>query len=475
MKMFHIFVHARAMAFACMLGLTLSPIAAQAVQTSRYLDEGVQAPVRETLSLEDTIRLTLANNPSLYEFEFRQRVIDGESKTAALKPALNAGIELENFMGTGEVSGIKELEVSLTLSSVLQLNDKPSARLDVLSERKIQQEVEKKIHTLDVLGELNRRYIKALVLQATLDVQNDAQTLALYTYNAVAKRVDAGASPLLEQKRAQAALAQAKLDVKLAQEGLQFALRSLAIMWGEQTPTFKRVEGKLFAFQDIGTFEMLSAAIQSSPHIELLAKQSRVQAAQLRLVQANNRADIEWSAGVRHIQEIDETALIAEISVPLFQQKRNLGEYEAQKARLDAIEVQKQSNVRNLLHSVNQALGKHTRALLEVDAIQQTVIPPLTEALDLVESAYLDGRFSYLEWVSTRQEFLNTRLTLIEAASQVHLSKTEIETLTGLALKASQNSTAKADTAKSNASKKLAHSITMQQPSNISIRSNDHE
>jgi cobalt-zinc-cadmium efflux system outer membrane protein len=57
----------------------------------------------------------------------------------------------------------------------------------------------------------------------------------------------------------------------------------------------------------------------------------------------------------------------------------------------------------------------------------------------------------------------------------VHLSKTEIETLTGLALKASQNSTAKADTAKSNASKKLAHSITMQQPSNISIRSNDHE
>ena len=45
MKMFHIFVHARAMAFACMLGLTLSPITAQAVQTNRYIDEGVQAPV----------------------------------------------------------------------------------------------------------------------------------------------------------------------------------------------------------------------------------------------------------------------------------------------------------------------------------------------------------------------------------------------------------------------------------------------
>ena len=40
--------------------------------------------------------------------------------------------------------------------------------------------------------------------------------------------------------------------------------------------------------------------------------------------------------------------------------------------------------------------------------------------------------------LTTRQEFLTTRLTLIEAASQVHLSKTEIETLTGLALKTEQ-------------------------------------
>ena len=137
--------------------------------------------------------------------------------------------------------------------------------------------------------------------------------------------------------------------------------------------------------------------------------------------------------------QANETALVAGISVSLFQKERNLGEYEAHRARLDAIELQKQSNLRSLLHSVNQALGEHTRALLEVETIQLNVIPPLKEALDLVESAYLEGRFSYLEWVTTRQEFLTTRLTLIEAASQVHLSKTEIETLTGLALKTEHN------------------------------------
>ena len=465
MKMFHIFEHAPVIVCSCILGLLLSPPTAHAVQANRFVDESVQAPIRETLTLEDTIRMTLANNPSLYEFEFKQRVIDGESKTAALKPALSAGVELENLLGTGEVSGIKELEVTLTLSSVLQLNDKPAARLNVLSERRIQQDVEKQIRTLDILGELNRRYIKVLVLQASLEVIKDAETLALYTLNAVTKRVEAGASPLLEQKRAQAALAQAKLDVSLAQQDLRFGLRSLSIIWGEQTPSFKRVEGDLFAFNKIASFDALAVAIQSGPHINLFAKQSRVQAAQLRLAQANNLADIEWSAGLRRMQGIDETALVAGISVPLFQKERNLGEYEAHRARLDAIELQKQSNLRSLLHSVNQALGEHTRALLEVETIQLNVIPPLKEALDLVESAYLEGRFSYLEWVTTRQEFLTTRLTLIEAASQVHLSKTEIETLTGLALKTEHNDD----------SMHSSHQDNLQQSSNISIRSHDYE
>ena len=465
MKMFPIFEHAPVIVCSCILGLLLSPPTAHAVQANRFVDESVQAPIRETLTLEDTIRMTLANNPSLYEFEFKQRVIDGESKTAALKPALSAGDELENLLGTGEVSGIKELEVTLTLSSVLQLNDKPAARLNVLSERRIQQDVEKQIRTLDILGELNRRYIKVLVLQASLEVIKDAETLALYTLNAVTKRVEAGASPLLEQKRAQAALAQAKLDVSLAQQDLRFGLRSLSIMWGEQTPSFKRVEGDLFAFNKIASFDALAVAIQSGPHINLFAKQSRVQAAQLRLAQANNLADIEWSAGLRRMQGIDETALVAGISVSLFQKERNLGEYEAHRARLDAIELQKQSNLRSLLHSVNQALGEHTRALLEVETIQLNVIPPLKEALDLVESAYLEGRFSYLEWVTTRQEFLTTRLTLIEAASQVHLSKTEIETLTGLALKTEHNDD----------SMHSSHQDNLQQSSNISIRSHDYE
>src|SRR5690554_7060662 len=101
---------------------------------------------------------------------------------------------------------------------------------------------------------------------------------------------------------------------------------------------------------------------------------------------------------------MDETALVAGVSIPLLSQSRNAGAYESQRARTEQIEPQKQASLRSLYHQLNQTLDARNRALLEVASFQKGIIPPLKEALSLVEKAYSNGRFSYLEWVTTRQE-----------------------------------------------------------------------
>ena len=53
------------------------------------------------MTLQSAIQRTLANSPELHEFTYRQQAIEGEIKTASLKPALNVGIEVANFLGTG--------------------------------------------------------------------------------------------------------------------------------------------------------------------------------------------------------------------------------------------------------------------------------------------------------------------------------------------------------------------------------------
>jgi cobalt-zinc-cadmium efflux system outer membrane protein len=78
-----------------------------------------------------------------------------------------------------------------------------------------------------------------------------------------------------------------------------------------------------------------------------------VQNTQLRLAQETNRPDVRWTAGIRRISGIDETTLVAAACVSLFSENRNLGEYVAQKTKLDQIEQQKQVNLCNLYHQIN--------------------------------------------------------------------------------------------------------------------------
>jgi len=386
------------------------------------------------LTLNSAIKRTLINNPQLHEFDFKQQINTGEATTAALKPGYALGVELENLLGSGDVSGIKDVELTLTLSSVIELGDKVVARKNVSEVKQQMLMAQRKLRTLDILAEVMRRYIDVLAEQETLHVVNDAEQLARYTYQAVTRRVKAGASPIVEQKRAEAALALARLDVLTAKQRLQTSIKSLSIMWGEQQPRFTQVQGDLFSLPPAPSFPTLIAALSSSPHIQLFAHRSRVRNAQLRLTQAANQPDISWTAGIRSISSIDETTWVAAASVPLFSENRNLGEYTAQKARLDQIEQQKQTSLRHLYHQINQALDARNRALLKVSTFQQYIIPPLKEALKLVEKAYSDGRFSYLEWVSTRKELLDAQHALIQSAKQAHQRGADIEALTGISI-----------------------------------------
>jgi cobalt-zinc-cadmium efflux system outer membrane protein len=382
------------------------------------------------ITLQSAIKRTLANAPELHEFTFKQQAIEGDIKTASLKPSLNAGIELENFLGTAEVSGIKDSELTFTLSSVIELGSKLSLRKAFANTQSAVVEAQKQVRTLDVLAEVTRRYIDVLAQQALIDAQIDAETLARYTYQAVTKRVDAGASPAFEQRRAEAALARARLDVVTAQQTKQGMINSLAIMWGEQYPTFTDVEGDLFALPSSPSLTSLFTTLLDSPNLDVYSQEARLQASQVRLTQAANQSDLSWSAGIRRINGIDETAFVAGVSMPLFAGDRNLGEYEKQRAIQAQLEQQKQSAKQRLYHLLNMALMVRNNALLNFQTLQDSIIPPLEKALSLVEQAYINGRFSYLEWVSTRQELLNAKQALIQSAKQAHQRGADIESLT---------------------------------------------
>jgi cobalt-zinc-cadmium efflux system outer membrane protein len=122
------------------------------------------------------------------------------------------------------------------------------------------------VRSLGILAEVMRRYIDVLAGQETVKAVNEAEQLARYTYQAVIRRVEAGASPLLEQKRAEA-----RLDVQTAKLQLQTSIKSLSIMWGEQQPAFSHVQGNIFTLTKSPSFQALISTLSANPHIQLFA------------------------------------------------------------------------------------------------------------------------------------------------------------------------------------------------------------
>ncbi|GEA11030.1 hypothetical protein KUL49_14050 [Alteromonas sp. KUL49] len=394
-----------------------------------------------SITLEDAVKRTLAYSPQITSFDFKTLALDGEAQSAALNPGYTLEFELEDVLGTGEVSGIKEAEATLTLSSVIELGDKVNARLATVDAKRSLVVAEKRAVSLGILGEVNRRYINALTEQANLTLAQQGLELAQYAYQAVKQRVEAGATAEFEQHRAEAALSQARMNVLLVEKRIIQANTHLAIMWGDTSPSFLNIQGDFFSTPDTQAREPLLRVVASSPFLDIYAERSRVAETNLRLIQTNNQFDVSWSAGIRRMQGIGETALVAGVSVPLFQKSRNIGQYDTQKAQLDEIEQQRLAARQSLFSQINMLFYGRDQAILETQTLKQSIIPPLEKALEQVKQAYEDGRFSYLEWMTIQQELLNKRYALIQATSRVHLRNADIESLTGQSVQRLSSST----------------------------------
>lgn len=393
----------------------------------------------DSVSLSEAIQRTLANNPQLTAFKYKQKRLDGELATAGLKPEYNVSAELENFAGTGDVSGFSDAELTLSISSVVELGDKVNSRKLYVNAQQQAIAVEKRIQTLDILGKVAARYIDVLTLQQIMLVNENAEKLARETYQTVSKKVRVGSAPSSEQKRADAALTTARLKTLTISKQLEASVRKLAIMWGEQSPQFSRVSGDLFALPKTISLEYIMAQLSQSPHILAYAEQSRIQQAQLQSINAQSHANITWSAGVKRLEGSNETALVAGISVPLFTSDRNRGSYQSQKAKLDEVEQQRKASERAIYSQLATFYAAQEEARLTVETLQTSIIPPQESALSLVQKAYSDGRFSYLELVSVQKELIEMQYALIFAASEVHKQSASIESLSGIPLISSGN------------------------------------
>lgn len=397
------------------------------------LGAGAQA-VDEPLDLAAAIQRALAQQPALAGFVFELRAQEARVAEAGLRPATQVDLLVEDAGGTGERRGFSAAQTTLSLSHLIELGGKREGRIAVAEATQAQLKTAQAALQLDVVAEVARRFIDTVHQQARLHVAQQDLQLAQRMQEAVARRVRAARAPTVEVARSEVRVSQAHLEIEHAEHELQSSRRFLAAAMGERQVRFGEALGDLYTFAPVVAFDDLAGRIDSSPEFLQFADEARVRDAELRLVELRRRPDVRTQLGVRHYDSGDDVALIAGFSVPLGSARRAqsaIDRARAQRARTDAEREAAFLKVQAQLFAQYQAL-EHAR--LEANTLRERVIPQLERALQMTESAYQRGRYSYLEWTDAQRELLAARRRLTDVAATFHTLSVEIERLTGQSL-----------------------------------------
>ncbi|SFK51817.1 TolC family protein [Lysobacter sp. cf310] len=390
------------------------------------------APARPAVfTLDDALARIDASHPDLRLFGSRRDALAAELDRAGQRPALTAGATLENAFGSGELSGLRGAELSLTLASVFERGGKLDARRTLAQSRIDALAVERESRRLDLLAEAARRYLNIVAAQrqhaiAELDIGQRQRTVA-----AARQRLQAGASPESVVLTAQAALARAELERERASQRRLAARRHLAALWGERDPGFAAAAGDPLTLPAIQDFDALAELLQRSPEIARFADEGRIREARLQLARTQATPDLEWQFGLRRLQETGDQALLGSVALPLGASRRAAPDIRAAEAELAMLGIEREAQGMSLYSTLADAHGRYQVAALEVRRLNDDVLPKLARAEAAAERAYRAGAISYLEWAQLQSERTNGRKQQLEAALEAQRALIEIQRLTG--------------------------------------------
>lgn len=384
----------------------------------------------KALSLSDVVQKILKYNPSLQGFKPKLEQLKGLKQFANQAPGYQLGIETENVLGSGDYKAFDNTEVTVSLSSVIELGDKRRYRTWQMQSSYLLEQAKMKIKTLDILGEATQSFISLLTMQAQVKLAEKSVDLAATILKAAQTRVKKGAAFQADVMRSQVALAQAELKLTELQHRFQNSKVSLSVYWGESEPTFNKISGELFAFNTVKPYQQLVNDLQQTPALQVYADIYRVKNAELAVVKSASQSDISWQVGVKHNLANNDAGLNASFTMPMFAQSRNQGKIAAELAAKQSIAFQQQTMLLHLKAKLYQAYHTQQQQTSTVKRLKNHILPALEQVLVETSKAYHRGRYSYIEWIDAQQEVLNARYMMIQAASNVLRNQALIEQLT---------------------------------------------
>lgn len=376
----------------------------------------------QSLTLEEAIEQSVSSSPQGAATAARIEGLNAARAAADTKPAATIEGSIENI-GT---SGFNEFQIDGTYNQRLERGGKRLARIELAESEIGIAQAEALVRRLDLARQVQELYVETQAAALDLELARSRVEIAAALQSEVQRRVDGARDPLFAGTRARTELAEAEVDLELADHALDAAKARLGLLTG--------VDPAELAVVTEGFLEMETPDIdlRELPSIDLALYEARRERANAnyRLQQAYSRTDPTVYAGPRVFGSGD-VAVVAGFSLPL--PNRALNRANIDRATAEQRQVEADLAVERFQRQRDVALAAERveEARHEAEAIQSRVIPSAEQTLREVRAGYNRGGFTFLD-VSTAQSALHeTRVRFVDAVSEYHEAKVELDRLTG--------------------------------------------
>ncbi|MEQ9563170.1 MAG: TolC family protein, partial [Woeseiaceae bacterium] len=185
-----------------------------------------------SLTLQQAVIRTLEENPRFRAVPFIRDAANADIEQAGLTPQWSVDLKIEDFAGTGDLSGFGASETTLQLSRVFQSSDVRTGRMSVASAQASQLDSELASERLDTMTLLARRFLAVVRQQEMLMLARQAVGVWERAGQLAEQRERAGGAPAVDRLRTEIQLANARLQQEHAEHELKASREALAATWG---------------------------------------------------------------------------------------------------------------------------------------------------------------------------------------------------------------------------------------------------
>lgn len=378
-----------------------------------------EGPLPASLTLQQALEEAEARSPAIIAARARVDAAEARIRQAGFRSNPELSLEVENFLGTGDLSGFQGTETTLAVNQRLDLGGRRRTRVAVAQADLIAEQLRLAIARADLVQSVREQFARAVTARERLRIATENEAIARELARVAAILVEEGREPPLRAIRARSAAAQAMAELEGARAEERASRGTLAALFGVTDPP-EEVAGSLLDLQP--------ATINPERSLEVrLAEAERLGAeAEVGREVSAGRLDPAVGLGVRHVRETGDIGLVGGISMPLPIFDRNQGNIAAARSNVRAAEANLASVTASARVRARNAIINVEAAQARVEALERAAVPEAAEALRLAQLSYREGRATLLELLDAQNAYRATQSALVDARLAQALATAEL-------------------------------------------------